>query len=371
MHTLASIGDIKGKRVFLRLDLNMPLINGVVANDFRLRMSLPTVLFLIEKGAQVIVASHLGDKEASMAPVFDCLKKYIQTARFSNLPIGSGELLELTQTLTSGEVLLLENLRRDDGEEKNDPLFVQKLSGLADIYVNDAFSACHRAHASIVGLPKLLPSFAGLLLEKEVFELGRAFNPEKPFFFILGGAKFETKIPLLEKFLPISDTLFIGGALANDILKAKGFEIGTSRVDGTVDAHLFAESDKVITPLDVVTETGGVRKTKKREEVAKEECILDAGPATIELISQKLQGIKTILWNGPLGAYERGFTEGTESLAKKIAESGVHSIVGGGDTVAAIEKLGLFEKFGFVSTGGGAMLDFLTAGTLPGVEVLK
>lgn len=371
MQGLSLAGNIRGRRVLLRLDLNMPFINGKVANDFRLRMSLPTLRFLIDAGAKVIVISHLGDKDGSLAQVPDCLEKYIPTVSFTDLAIRSVDLVATTLALEEGGVLLLENLRRDEGEEKNDIDFAEKLSKLADLYVNDAFSACHREHASIVGVPKFLPSFAGLLLEKEVMELSKALSPEKPLLFILGGAKFGTKIPLLEKFLPLSDSIFIGGALANDLLKAKGFEVGQSKVDGGVDLSSFAQNEKIITPIDVVAEEGNNKTTKKVGEVKKEESIFDAGPETVEALAEKMKGMKTVLWNGPLGVYENGFTEGTESLAQKIATSEAHSIVGGGDTVAAIEKLNLFEKFGFVSTGGGAMLDFLAKGNLVGIEALN
>lgn len=371
MHVLSSMGDVRGRRILLRLDLNMPIAGGKVASDFRLRMSLPTLRFLITAGAKVVVISHLGDKEATLAPVLDCFKKYFERASFSSLPIGSAELVEATKKLNNGEVLLLENLRQNEGEEKNDLEFAKKLSLLGDIYVNDAFSACHREHASIVGVPKLLPSYAGFLLEKEVVELSKALNPEKPLLFILGGAKFGTKIPLLEKFLPLSDNLFIGGALANSVLKARGFEVGKSLTDSEVDLTSFAQSKKIITPIDVVTKEGDEKITKPIEDMTKEESIFDAGPQTVETLGKKMKESKTILWNGPLGKYENGFSQGTESLAKKIAECEAHSIVGGGDTIAVIEKLNLFEKFGFISTGGGAMLDFLAKGTLPGVEVLQ
>jgi phosphoglycerate kinase len=227
----------------------------------------------------------------------------------------------------------------------------------------------HRAHASIVGIPKYLPSYAGPLLDKEITELSSVFNPKHPFLFILGGAKFDTKLPLIEKFLGIADYLFIGGALANDIYKVRGLETGASLLsDSSIDLRPISSNKKVIVPSDVVVQ-GKVQKDVN--EVLVTDKILDAGSATIAEMVDVLHEVKYVLWNGPLGDYENGYSEGTEMLARAIAESGVRSIVGGGDTVAVIRNANLLDKFSFVSTGGGAMLDFLAKGTLVGVEALK
>lgn len=299
--------DLSGKRVLVRVDWNVPLENGEVRDDFRIKKSLPTLEYLKEKGAKVVVATHLEPTSAPLEP----LNKY--------LPEG---------------VELLPNLRLNPGEEANDEEFAKSLADTADIYVNEAFSVSHRNHASVVGVPKFLPSYAGFQFAKEVGELSKAFNPKKPFFLIFGGAKFETKLPILEKLLPNTDSVFIGGAMAKAALESS---LGS-------DSKLFY--------------TVG------------DPSALDANVETLDLIKQKVSESNFILWNGPVGFYEKGYKEGTLGVAKILAESGKETIVGGGDTLAAIKELGIEDKFTFVSTAGGAMLDFLAKGTLPGVEAL-
>lgn len=307
---------LAGKRALVRVDLNLPLAEGEITNDFRLRQALPTLKFLLEAGASITAISHLSDSRASLEPVIKRLKILLP------------------------EVVLLENLRQHPGEEANDPAWAAELAAGHDLFVNDAFAVCHRAHASVVGIPKLLPSYAGLLVEREVAELSRAFQPEHPFIFILGGAKLSTKIPLLEKFLPLADQIFLGGDLLNHVA-----ELGE-----------LPDRGKIIIP----------------EQVAREGThIKDVDPAALAVLAPLLSAAKFILWNGPLGQFEAGHLAGTEALAKLVSEGPAYSIVGGGDTVAAIEQLGLAERFGFVSTGGGAMLDFLATGTLPGLEALR
>lgn len=372
MRTLKDIGEIRGKRVLIRLDFNVPVLNGVVQNDFRIRQSLPTINFLKERGARLILISHLGKNgEESLEPVFTVLRKYLPEISFySSLPPDE-TLKEKIENLKDGEVILLENLRKNPGEEKNGLVFSKELASLAELYVNDAFSASHREHASIVGVPNILPGYAGFLLEKEVIELSKVLNPEHPFMFILGGAKFSTKIPLVEKYLTLADSIFIGGALAHDFWHAKGLSVGKSLLDTDIDVSPFINQEKIILPQDLIARLGEKSEVKTIEKVLPDEVIVDAGLATIKMIAEKIKGAKLIVWNGPLGNFEIGFKEGTESLAKIISESEAYTIVGGGDTLSAIESLGLFEKFNFVSTGGGAMLDFLGTGTLPGIEVLR
>jgi phosphoglycerate kinase len=372
MRTLKDIGDSRGKKVLVRLDLNVPIEGGVVQNDFRIRQSLPTINFLKEKGARLILVSHLGKNgEESLEPVFTVLRKHLPEISFySSLPPDE-TLKEKIGNMKDGEILLLENLRKNPGEEKNGLVFSKELASLADLYVNDAFSASHREHASIVGVPKIISGYAGFLLEKEVIELSKVLNPEHPFIFILGGAKFSTKIPLVEKYLTQADSIFIGGALAHDFWHAKGLSVGKSLLDTDVRVSSFTKEEKISLPQDLIARLGEKSEIKTIENVLPDEIIVDAGPATIEMLAEKIKGAKLVVWNGPLGNFEAGFNEGTESLAKKIAESGTYSIVGGGDTLSAIESLGLFEKFSFVSTGGGAMLDFLGTGTLPGIEALR
>ncbi|MBI2100197.1 MAG: phosphoglycerate kinase [Candidatus Vogelbacteria bacterium] len=340
MLSLKSIQDLspqelQGKQVLVRLDLDVPITNGKVTEEFRLRRALPTVQYLKDAGAKIVVVGHIGgDGEKSLAPVAEWLRDNFDP----NLQVE-------------------ENLRRDPGEMGNDPAFAEKLAALGEIYVNDAFATCHREHASIVGVPKLLPSYAGLNLIREVEQLSAAFAPEHPFLFILGGVKFSTKAPLVSKFLKSADQIFIGGALANNFFKARGDEVGESLVDenwGLVKS--FLNESKIILPIDTVI------SDKK---------ILDIGSKSVEELKKLIAATKFVLWNGPLGNFEVGFGQATEKIARAIAQSGIRSIVGGGDTVTAIEKLNLLDRFGFVSTGGGAMLDFLARGTLPGLEALK
>jgi phosphoglycerate kinase len=341
MKTITEAGDLKDKKVLVRVDWNVPVQDGKVADDFRIRHSLPTIEFLEKEGAEIIILSHYTGEGNSLAPIVEHAKKYLPKLVFNG----------------KGKLQVLENLRHDPGEKKNSVDFAKKLAKLGDIFVNEAFSASHRDHASIVSLPKLLPSYAGLRLVEEVNELTKAFYPKHPFLFIIGGAKFDTKIPLVKKFLSLADDVFVGGALANDFFRAMGRDIGASVVsDNKLDLADFFNSDKIILPEDTI-DSGGK--------------IMDAGPLSLEKLKEKIEAANLILWNGPLGHCESGYKVGTHTLAKLIANSGKYSIVGGGDTLAAIEELKLLDRFSFVSTGGGAMLDFLAAGTLPGIEALK
>ncbi len=360
--------QVAGKRVLLRLDLNLPLENGEVADDFRVKQSEATIKHLLDLGAKIIILSHMGGEEmASLLPVARFLKTkwpvtFVET--FDPVAVVDG----LAQT----DIVLLENLRRDSGEERNDPDFAIKLAALGDLYVNEAFSASHRAHASIVGLPKILPAYAGPLFLKEVEELGKAFTPEHPFIFILGGAKLATKLPVLKKFCYLADQIFIHGALANAFFKELGYETGLSLVDPKSDiARQFIKFEKIVLPVDVRSRRGGEVSIKKPDTLTKEDEIIDVGVDSIEQLRDAVSKAKFVLWNGPLGRFEYGFRGGTDAAAKMIAESEAYSMVGGGDTLSSIRDLNLYDKFDFVSTAGGAMLDFLAEGTLPGIEALK
>ncbi len=372
LKTIRDITHIKGVKILVRVDFNVPIRNGAVADDIRIRAALETVNFLREKGAKLILISHIevgeGEK-ATLEPVSKRLGKLDVPVTFLKK---YDKALETIEGMKDGDCLLLENLRMYDGEKKNDPKFAKELASLADIYVNDAFSVSHREHASVVGVPKLLPSYAGLQLEREVVNISKAFNPAHPFLFILGGAKFGTKLPLLVKFMQSAEWVFVGGALANDFYKAKGFETGRSLLsEGSFDLSPFLKSSKLLIPVDIVTDKGEVKLDTK---VGAEDKILDAGPATVELLAEKVKSAKFILWNGPLGMYEQGYKGPTLELAQMIADAtgkGATSIVGGGDTLAAIATLGTEEKYTFVSTAGGAMLDFLAQGTLPGIQALE
>lgn len=370
-----SAGKIAGKRVLLRLDLNVPIQNNAVTDGFRIQQSLETVNFLRNAGAKIIVVAHLENKEH---PSLDVVCKYAQQffpAVFVKDPWSVGGAGVLAG-LADGQVVIVENIRKWEGEKKNDPEFSKKLAALADIYVNEAFSVAHREHASIVGVPKLLPSYAGFNFEREVTNLSKAFNPPHPYLFILGGAKFETKAPLIKKFLGLADKVFVGGALASDLLKAKGYEIGDS-IHSDQDFG-FAEmlaNPKLILPVDVVVENAMDKKvTRKVNEIKAGEKNWDSGMETIAKLLPFIKQAKFILWNGPLGRFETGYTEGTFALAEALADaraSGTETIVGGGDTLASIEELKLSDKFTFISTAGGAMLDFLANGTLPGITALE
>ena len=374
MKTLRDIENLKGVKVLVRVDFNVPIRNGAVADDTRLRAAMPTIDFLRAKGAKVILMSHLESNDGgvpTLAPVADYLRAklalpvmFIKNIRTAN------DLIE--NELKDGGCMLLENLRSFPGEKENDPPFARELASLADIYVNEAFSVCHREHASIVSVPKFLPSYAGLELEKEIANLSKVFDPAHPFLFILGGAKFETKLPLLSKFLGLADTVFVGGALANDFFKAKGYETGKSLLSqGDLDLAPFMSSPKLVLPFDVTDQNKAV---KAPDQIGPDDKIMDAGPKTTAFLETKIQGARFILWNGPLGMYEDGYRQPTLDLAKLVGEATIHSaetIVGGGDTLAAIASLGLSDKFSFISIAGGAMLDFLAKGTLPGIEALN
>ncbi|MSU55095.1 MAG: phosphoglycerate kinase [Candidatus Taylorbacteria bacterium] len=369
IHLLRNISSLKGKRVLLRIDLNLPIVGGEVRDDFRIKRILPTLEFLKSKGAVTTIISHIESEETkSLEIVAEYLKKiikleFVRTFDEAKLKIPN---------LKSGEFILLENLRLNPGEIANDLDFAKKLATLGDLFVNDAFSVSHRSHSSIVGIPKFLPSFAGLLFEDEVSGLSRVFNPPRPFLFILAGAKFETKFPLVKKFMKVADTVFIGGALSNDLFKAKGYEIGLSKhSDANFGFKGILGSSKLVLPVDVEVESGGKRIVKGVSEILPKDASFDSGPVTIETLREKISTAKFVLWNGTLGRYESGYEKGTENLTKILASSGVETVVGGGDTIAVISSLGLLDKFSFVSTGGGAMLDFLADETLPGIEALR
>ncbi|TSC60719.1 MAG: Phosphoglycerate kinase [Parcubacteria group bacterium Gr01-1014_107] len=369
LRKLKEAGNLSGRRVLLRVDFNVPVASGKVTDDFRIKKTLPTIEYLLHNKARVIILSHFESKtEKSLRPVFDYLKE--------RLPIYFAKNFEGLDSAVSypdiSQAVLFENLRLYPGEKNNDPEFAKRLASLGDVYVNEAFSASHREHASIVTLPKLLPSFAGFLLEEEVENLSSAFSPEHPFLFVLGGAKTETKLPLLEKFAKLADKVFVGGVIANDFFKARGWETGRSVVSRQgLNYSQILENLRIVLPDKVLVVDERKRESiKSPNSLSKEDFIKDNILKDSQELKDTINQAKLIVWNGPMGNFEEGFREGTLALAKLILESGARSIIGGGDTLAAIQSLG-FEKFGFVSTGGGAMLDFLASGTLPGLEALR
>ena len=368
---ITEAGDLSGKTVLVRASCNVPLKDGVVRNSYRLRRALPTLKYLVEQGAKVIVISHLGrELTDSLRPVFEELG--------ADLPliwggtIATPEFEAVLSETKPGEIIFCENLRQDPREEANDGEWSKQIAAYADLYVNDAFAEAHREHTSTYGVAKLLPAYAGITLAEEVYKLQRGMTPESPSVFLIGGAKFETKMPLVEKYLALYDYVFVGGALANDVLKARGLEVGKSLVsDVSLVGAPFLNSPKLLVPIDVVVEGPDGVVTKDVSAVQSDEKIFDMGPATIAMLEPHLIVAKTVLWNGPFGNYEAGFEESTEAVAKIIAASEAYSVLGGGDTVAAVEKLGLNDSFGFISIGGGSMLTFLEHGSTPVLDLLK
>lgn len=377
MRTVRDIRILENIPVLVRAALNVPVQNGEVAGSFRLRQALPTIEYLRARHARVVLVGHLGDQGTeTLEPVYRAMREMVPGIAFCPVVTGP-RVRDMVRALPPGGVLMLENLRRDPGEKRNAKEFAAALAELADVFVQDSFDVCHRAHASVVGVPELLPSYAGLLVEKEVRELSIALNPKKPSLAIVGGAKFATKEPVLKRLLKAYDRVFVGGALANDFMQASGRPVGRSLVSGADKTELKAllGNRKLSLPLDYVVAPAGKTRASGRlaeiQDVAADEAVLDNGPKTVAMLAERIESAKTILWNGPLGNYENGFTEGTEALAQVVARSNAHAIVGGGDTVAAIEKLGIAHRFSFISTGGGAMLDFLAKGTLPGISALR
>lgn len=367
---IADVADLEGKFVLVRSALNVPIKDGVVLDVFRITQSLETIAYLCSKGAKVIICSHIGkDGTLSIAPVFDILKKNINVILSSEV---TGEITtSLRNELKNGEALLLENVRKDVRELENSSTFAQELADLADIFVNDDFAASHREHASLHAICALLPSYVGINFAHEYKELKKALHPVSPSLFILGGAKFETKMPLVEKFLELYDNVFIAGALANDFFKAKGFEVGTSLIsDMSLEGSPLLVHPKILLPVDVIVAQDGNPRVAKLEDVHSDESIVDAGPETLLMLAPYIKDAGTILWNGPLGNYESGFKDQTLGCAKLIADARAYSVIGGGDTVASIESLHNEDEYSFLSTAGGAMLTFLELGSLPALDAL-
>lgn len=367
--------DLKGKYVLLRLDLNVPVVDGQVANAYRIERAIPTIDYLREHEAKIIIIAHTeSEGNMSLLPVAQYLNGFYKVdfcqTYFNAIAI------DMVAKIEDKGILLFENLRMNPEEKENDKDFAKKLSQMAEIYVDDAFGAMHRKHASIVGVPEFLPHYGGLLVKQEIENISKAFNPQKPFLFILGGAKFDTKLPLIHKYLDKADFVFVAGALANDLFRQKGFEVGISLLtEGDFDLENIINNPKLITPVDVmVLKPDGSTEFKSPDSVSPDEYISDVGPKTIEKLKELVSESKTVVWNGPLGKYKKGFKDKTEELAMIIAtatkENGVDSIVGGGDTLASIDVAEFEHGFSFVSTGGGAMLDYLVNETLPGIEAL-
>jgi len=380
--------EVKNKRVLVRCDFNVPLDEkGEITDDFRIQQTIPTIGYLIKKGAKVILMSHLDEPNGKvveslrLTPIQDKLTEYLDLSVTKALDCIGEEIKKQTLEMEKGEILLLENLRFHKGEKENDEDFAKKLSELGDIYVNDAFSTCHRAHASVVGVSKYLPSAAGPLLEKEVKILSRVFeNPWRPLVAIIGGVKIESKIKVIKQFLEKADHLLIGGKIANAILIVKGVLVGGPWPEEEVAkeiAKINLTSTKLHLPIDAAASPDETGQFYVREsapaKVRKDEEFLDIGPETIKIFSKIISTAKMIIWSGPLGLFENPlFEKGTKEIAEKITRNHqAFKIAGGGDTVSALSKFDLRDKFDHVSTGGGAMLEFLSGEKLPGLMVLK
>lgn len=382
--------DVKGKRVFVRVDFNVPLEDGKITDDTRIRETLPTIQYLAEQGAKIILASHLGRPKGE---VVESMRLTPATNRLSELlgkpvkkldeSIGEQVQAEINR-MNDGDIVVLENVRFHKGEEKNDPELAKAFAALADVYVNDAFGAAHRAHASTEGIAHHLPAVSGLLMEKELSVLGKALsNPERPFTSIIGGSKVKDKIDVINKMLEISDNVIIGGGLAYTFFKAQGYEIGQSLCDNEkLDVALgFIEKAKQLgknfyLPVDIVVSddfsADANTKVVSIDEIPADWEGIDIGPKTREIYADVIKNSKLIVWNGPMGVFEiEPFSHGTRAVAQACAETEGYTVIGGGDSAAAVEKFHLKDKMDHISTGGGASLEFMEGKQLPGVVALN
>lgn len=390
--SIKSVRYLNGRRVLVRADFNVPVSKGKVEDDYRIKKGLPTIQYLVKKGARVILASHLGrpagvDTKLSLRPAAKCLEdllgvriNFVKIKRLEDLKIVAAE----TARMRNGEVAMLENIRFLPGEETNDPKLAQALAGLADIFVLDGFAVAHRAAASVSGVAKFLPSYAGLLLSEEINGLSRVMErPKKPFVVILGGAKADTKIPVLKNLLPKADWVLVAGGIVNTCLWAQGYAVGGSLVSKELKAEVlkYCKNKKVILPLDFIVGQPNGRQArhllldKKFKVTNKAEALYDIGPATIKLFANYIKKARTLIWNGPPGMFEtHPYEFGSKALAEIFASRSrgqAFGVCGGGETVQLLQKMKLTSQVDLVSTGGGAMLEFLSGKPLPGIEALR
>jgi phosphoglycerate kinase len=390
LRRIDDLPDVAGQRVLLRVDYNVPLNKGQVGpgEDAKLRASLPTITALTKRGAKVILVSHLGrpkgaERKYSLKPVAERLEKLLKRkVLFVRADLTDGDKARVAlEKLKDGQVALLENVRFYEGEGKNDKFFARRLAGLADLFVNDAFATAHRKHASNVGVAKHLPSYAGKLMELEIHNLNRLLKkPAKPFVVLMGGAKISSKLPTLQSLLKVADSILIGGGMANSFFRAKGLSTGKSFVEraDVIKARQLLRKRKIVLPIDVLAASSMTAKAKVRvttpDAVRDDEYVLDIGPKTVLDYAKRIKKAQTIVWNGPMGLFEvKKFSHGTVALGRFVAARSngrAFGVVGGGETVAALELTKMVEHIDHVSTGGGAMLEFLTGKTLPGIKSL-
>jgi len=378
--------DIKNKRVLMRVDFNVPMADGKVTDDKRIKAALPTIKYVLEQGASLLLMSHLGRPKGGPDPEFSLRAASEVLATLLGTPVKMApdcvgpEVEKLAKELKAGEVLMLENTRFHKGEEKNDLDLAKQMALLGDVFVNDAFGSAHRAHSSTEGIARFLPAVSGFLMEQELEYLGRAIaNPEHPYIAILGGAKISDKILVVETLLSKCDKLIIGGGMANTFLAASGLNMQDSLVEEssieTAKSILSKFADKLILPVDAIIadkfDADANTQTVDVDKIPAGWRMLDVGPQTLELYKTSLDGVKLVVWNGPVGVFEMPkFAEGTFALARMLAESGAITVIGGGDSASAVKKAGVAKQMTHVSTGGGASLEFLEGKELPGVAAL-
>ncbi len=378
--------DLKNKRVLMRVDFNVPMADGKISDDKRIKAALPTIQYVLEHGASLLLMSHLGRPKGGPEPEFSLKAASESLSALLGKPVQmapdcvGAEVERMAQALKSGDVLMLENTRFHKGEEKNDLELAKQMAALGDVYVNDAFGSAHRAHSSTEGVARFLPAVSGFLMEQELEYLGRAVaNPEHPYIAILGGAKISDKILVVETLASKCDKLIIGGGMANTFLAAQGLNMQDSLVEAeaieTAKTLLAKLGDKLILPVDaIIADKFDAEANTQIVDVNKIPAgwrMLDVGPKTLELYKTSLSGVKLVVWNGPVGVFEMPkFSEGTFALARMLAESGAITVIGGGDSASAVKKAGVAKQMTHVSTGGGASLEFLEGKKLPGVEAL-
>lgn len=384
--------DVKGKKVIARCDFNVPMQEGRITDDTRIRAALPTIEYLLEHDAALILMSHMGrpkgepKMEFTLAPVAERLSEYLKKeVKFKSSPtVVDDEVKKMVEELKPGEVMLLENVRFRKEETENDPAFAKELASLAEVFVQEAFGTAHRAHASTAGIADYLPAVSGFLIEKEVKFLGSAVeDPKRPFVAIMGGAKVGDKIPVIRNLISRVDTLIIGGGMAYTFYKAMGLEIGTSILDADnteLAGELMKQAEeagvKMLLPVDVVCaaafENDAETVTVDRDKMPADMMGMDIGPKSAELFAEEIGKAATVVWNGPMGVFEMpNFAEGTKKVAEALAASDAITVIGGGDSAAAVEQFGLADKMTHISTGGGASLEFLEGKTLPGIAVIQ